>query len=128
MADPSRQETLPDEVEQLRRQAAELQAEVVRLRQALAVVQVSPHLQAASTATRRAREQAADAAGMTEARMLDDGLGPSEYHSASSRAALLRSEDRLHAIVESAVDYVIITADFQNRITGWNSGATRLLG
>lgn len=43
-------------------------------------------------------------------------------------AALLRGEERLHAIIESAVDYAIITADFQDRITGWNKGATRMLG
>lgn len=43
-------------------------------------------------------------------------------------AALLRSEDRLRAIVESAVDYAIITTDLDDRITSWNSGATRLLG
>ena len=46
----------------------------------------------------------------------------------SDHAALLRSEDRLRAIVKSAVDYAIITADLEGRITGWNSGATRLLG
>lgn len=53
-------------------------------------------------------------------------LGPDE--AGLGHAALLRSEDRLRAIVESAVDYAIITADLEGRITGWNSGATRLLG
>ena len=111
MADLPTSAINPNEAKLQRDQVAELRAEVARLREAL-------------TASR----SALGSAGFAEVEVPDDGLGPLRPHSTLSGAALLRSEDRLHAIVESAVDYAIITADFQDRITGWNSGATRLLG
>jgi PAS domain S-box-containing protein len=42
--------------------------------------------------------------------------------------AIAESEERHRLIVESARDFAIITLDFDGRITGWNSGAERLLG
>ncbi|NJR67111.1 MAG: PAS domain S-box protein, partial [Leptolyngbyaceae cyanobacterium CRU_2_3] len=45
-----------------------------------------------------------------------------------TEAALRDRETRLRLIIESAKDYAIITLDFENRITSWNSGAQRLLG
>ncbi|HEY9642336.1 MAG TPA: PAS domain S-box protein, partial [Coleofasciculaceae cyanobacterium] len=45
-----------------------------------------------------------------------------------AEAALRDRETHLRLIVESAKDYAIITLDFENRITSWNSGAQRLLG
>jgi len=105
--------TVPDEMKLLRAEAAELRAETARLRTALAALQHTPP---------------AGSAILTGSDPGNDGLEPTRQHSGLSHADLLRSEDRLHAIVESAVDYAIITADFQDRITGWNSSATRLLG
>ncbi len=104
-----------DEANRLRQRAAELQAEVERLHKALALAQ-------------QANGQASDAVRLTAVRLPSGGLAPPETNAASSREALLQHNDRLHAIVESAVDYAIITADFQDRITGWNGGAARLLG
>jgi two-component system CheB/CheR fusion protein len=42
--------------------------------------------------------------------------------------ALRRSEARLRAIFESAAEYAIITMDRDRRITGWNPGATNMIG
>ncbi|SEQ75516.1 PAS domain S-box-containing protein [Faunimonas pinastri] len=42
----------------------------------------------------------------------------------SSRA----HERHLEAILQSAVDYAVLTLDIEGRITSWNRGATRLLG
>lgn len=42
--------------------------------------------------------------------------------------ALRASEERLRLIVENAVEYAIFSTDLQARITGWNTGAERLLG
>ncbi|WP_234196513.1 PAS domain S-box protein [Pseudacidovorax sp. NFM-22] len=42
--------------------------------------------------------------------------------------ALRASEERLRLIVENAVEYAIFSTDLQGRITGWNTGAERLLG
>ena len=38
------------------------------------------------------------------------------------------SEERFRLILESARDYAIITLDAERRVTGWNTGATRMLG
>ncbi|MGN6312400.1 MAG: sensor histidine kinase [Rhodanobacteraceae bacterium] len=43
-------------------------------------------------------------------------------------AALQASEARLHAIIQSATEYAIVTLDAQGRITSWNSGAESVLG
>jgi len=45
-----------------------------------------------------------------------------------SEAALRTNEQRLQAIVDSAVEYAIITLDEEGRITSWNPGAERILG
>jgi PAS domain S-box-containing protein len=45
-----------------------------------------------------------------------------------TQASLRRSENRYRAIVESAMDYAIITLDLDGRITGWNDGARAVLG
>ncbi len=46
----------------------------------------------------------------------------------ASQAALRRSEARLRLVLDSAVDYAIITTDADGCITGWNRGAENLLG
>lgn len=38
------------------------------------------------------------------------------------------TEDRLRLVLENARDYAIFTFDLDRRVTGWNSGAERLLG
>src|SRR5690606_3107992 len=45
-----------------------------------------------------------------------------------SEAALRDSEERLRLVIESATEYAIVTLDWARRITGWNSGAERMLG
>jgi PAS domain S-box-containing protein len=41
---------------------------------------------------------------------------------------LRESEQRLHLLIESALDYAIFMLDLDNRIMSWNRGAERLLG
>lgn len=45
-----------------------------------------------------------------------------------SRTALRASEQRYRAIIDSALEYAIITLDADGLITSWNPGAERLLG
>ena len=42
--------------------------------------------------------------------------------------ALRSSEERLRLVIENAREYAIFSTDVQGRVTGWNSGAERLLG
>lgn len=42
--------------------------------------------------------------------------------------ALSEREEQLRLIFESATEYAIISSDYERRVTGWNSGAERLLG
>ncbi len=42
--------------------------------------------------------------------------------------ALRVSEERLHLIMESAIDYAIFTQDMHGIITSWNAGAEQLMG
>jgi PAS domain S-box-containing protein len=61
---------------------------------------------------------------------MNDDTGPKDGRQASAAAeeeALRASEARLRAILESAVDYAIITLDCDGLITGWSPGAERLL-
>jgi PAS domain S-box-containing protein len=61
---------------------------------------------------------------------MNDDSGPKDGRQASAAAeeeALRASEARLRAILESAVDYAIITLDCDGLITGWSPGAERLL-
>lgn len=44
------------------------------------------------------------------------------------KVALAKSETSLRHIVDSALEYAIITLDHEGRITSWNAGAARLLG
>ena len=111
-------EAPPDEVERLRREVAALQAQNALLqREAVAAAR-------SSGAAGNGKAQPAQRVLAAAERAREHPAG--EF--APSPAALLRSEERLHAIVESAVDYAIITADLNDRITSWNRGATRLLG
>ena len=115
----------------LSQEAAELRAEVERLRQALAAAETGPADPAARqvrTAAQHAQEHGISRVMPIAATARSQSLQTTDLEPGSSRAALLRSEERLRAIVESAVDHAIITADIEDRITGWNSGATRLLG
>lgn len=45
-----------------------------------------------------------------------------------AEAALRDSEEHLRMVVENAREYAIFTADLDRRITGWNTGAQRILG
>jgi len=115
----------------LRQEAADLQVEVARLRQALATAQTGsgdPAAQQVQAAAQHAQEHWHGLAEPMTAKVRTQSLQVTDLAPGSSRAALIQSEERLRAIVESAMDHAIITADFKERITGWNSGATRLLG
>ncbi|RZL27788.1 MAG: PAS domain S-box protein, partial [Rubrivivax sp.] len=46
----------------------------------------------------------------------------------TTEAALQSSEAHLRMVVENAREYAIFTTDAERRITGWNSGAERILG
>jgi len=46
----------------------------------------------------------------------------------ASQAALAGSEGRLHAILNGATDYAVITTDLAGRVVSWNTGACRILG
>ena len=119
---------------QRRQEVAELQAEVARLRQALAAAQAGAAHDAGLAAQQvhaaafHAQGHAIGPAPPFAAEAHGRGLQVLDADLASRRATLLGSEERLRAIVESAMDYAIITADLEDRITGWNSGASRLLG
>lgn len=110
---------------------ADLQTEVARLRQALAtanagsVEAVARQVQATA---QHAREHWFSNIRPIASEMRSRRLHAADLVSGASRATVIPNESRLRAIVESAVDHAIITADFQDRITSWNSGATRLLG
>ena len=106
-----------NEIDRLRGQVAALQAEVAHLRQDAAAARSGVDSQEGAerqvmAAAARAREHPADA--------FAPALAPD--------TAQHRDGERLRAVVESAVDHAIITADLQDRITGWNPGAARLLG
>ena len=115
----------------LHQEAAELRAEVERLRQALAAAEAGPAdamARQVHAAAQHAQDHGISHAVPMAATVRGQSLQSNDLAPGSSRAALLQSEERLRAIIESAVDHAIITTDFQDRITGWNSGATRLLG
>ncbi|RCW72490.1 CheR family methyltransferase [Pseudorhodoferax soli] len=42
--------------------------------------------------------------------------------------ALRNSEERLRLVLENATEFAIFSTDLERRITGWNTGAQRLLG
>ncbi len=126
---------MSDDVERLlRHEAADLQAEVARLRRELAAARsdlASPEGTArlVQAAAQHAQEHLhGGLAGPIAMAVHGQALQIASVTPASSRVVLLQSEEHLRAIVESANDHAIITAGFDGCITGWNSGATRLLG
>lgn len=125
-------ETDSDIERRLRQEVTDLQAEVARLRENLAAAKASSgdrtEARQIQATAQHAQEHRHDHTSVTAAELHSQGLQAAELAPGSSRMALIRNEERLRAIVESAVDHAIITADFEDRITGWNSGATRLLG
>jgi len=115
----------------LRQEAAELQAEVAHLRQALDKAKAGSGDMAArqvQATARHAQENRHVASRLTADETRSQGLQAADAAPRPRGGGLIRNEERLQAIVESAVDHAIITADLEDRITGWNSGATRLLG
>src|SRR5947199_411830 len=44
------------------------------------------------------------------------------------RAAAQNADRRFHLLANSVEDYAFITYDLDNRVTGWNRGAQRILG
>lgn len=118
---------------QLRQKAADLQSEVANPHEKLDTARSRPGnpestVQQVQAAAQHAREHRVEVAGPTGAAVRSQALQVSDTATGSSRTLLIRREERLRAIVESAMDHAIITADLEGRITGWNSGATRLLG
>ncbi len=103
-----------DEAERLRGEVAALQAKIEHLQRIAETARPNLGQREASAA----RQVLAAAEHAQEYAVPD--LAPG--------SVLLHSEERRRAVIESAVDYAIITADFQDRITSWNEGATRLLG
>lgn len=55
---------------------------------------------------------------------------PSTLHAQleASRAALAESEGRFCAMLEGATDAAVFTLGSQGQVTGWNTGAGRILG
>lgn len=124
-------ETESDVERRLRQEAVGLQAEVAHLRQALAAARAASGDAAAQrvqASAQRVREHWRGDGGPTAGEVRSQRLQAADPPPESSRAVLVRNEEHLRAIVESSVDHAIITADFEGRITGWNVGATRLLG
>ena len=109
MADTGLEASSSDDVGELRQKLVEVQEEVVRLERALAVARANTPARPAPVLAWQGKD---DAAGGATNRESD----------------LLHNEEPLRAVVESAVDYAIVTADLQDRITGWNPGATRVFG
>lgn len=141
-----------DETEDLRRRVAELEVENRALRLAAAgrvaeanagpTVDIvrgrgNPEPEAESRRARQAMRQArsdavlaaADYEGAIAAGKVDLALAQALNRDLlESRAALHHSEQQLHLILESAVEYAIFTMDLAGRITTWNEGARRILG
>ena len=46
----------------------------------------------------------------------------------AAHRALHESEEQLRHILDSALEYAIVSLDAEGRIAGWNGGAERLLG
>ena len=119
MADLDVEASPADDSDVLRQQVVDLQNEVTRLRHALAAAQATAAVQAEPAHKLPAHAR--------------NGADPCPVSAVAFATALhgsdlLANEERLRAIVESAVDYAIVTADLQDRITGWNHGATRVFG
>jgi PAS domain S-box-containing protein len=132
---------------------AELEAEVAALRKALVRLGVTADQVAgldaselASERTDRAadaglarsaaataegghrREMAAGRANLAASEADNKALGRANVALAESRAALHERDERLHLILDSAVEYAIFTTDLNRRVTSWNAGAQRVLG
>lgn len=45
-----------------------------------------------------------------------------------SQKALVDSEERLRLVIENAREYAIVSMNLDRKVTGWNSGAERILG
>ncbi len=124
MADLDLEAPPPEDAGLLRQQAVDLKQEVMRLRQALSAAQAGAAQAGAAKPSTHARNRHAHTKDWAD----PCPASPSSSQRAPSGFDLLANEERLRAIVESAVDYAIVTADLQDRITGWNHGATRVFG
>ena len=132
---------------------AELEAEIAALRGALAQIGGSAQQVAGVDASEPARERADHAAdrglgqsainttqarhgrgmvaGRTDpaaAQPANKALRRANAALAESRAALREHEERLHLILDSAIEYAIFTTDLDRRVVSWNAGAKRVLG
>ena len=58
--------------------------------------------------------------------VVTSGFG--EVAEAKTRRALRDAESRYKAIFDSAIDFAIVAADAQGRITDWNAGAAQIMG
>ncbi|WP_052213726.1 PAS domain S-box protein [Belnapia sp. F-4-1] len=140
------------ELERLRQRRAELEAEVRRLDSLLGtaggVVGPAPNdaagreaeLAAAQVEMRQICAAATDAAALNEQARLgaEAELASVEALNAAlvranadlrlSQAALRKSSELHRLILESAIDYAILSIDLSGRIISWNEGARRILG
>ena len=130
----AREAALLSEIGQLRRQLAESRRSAVQA--ADTIDGVEAHRQAlarsrqeASDAREDAVQARGDAAGAVAA--YAHAMATSQAELGSSRmlnAALQASENRLRLVLESATDFAIVTMDANGRVTGWNAGASNIMG
>jgi PAS domain S-box-containing protein len=130
-----REAELQDEVERLRAalEVAERRAGITAIDQATAEVQHATEVALARTesASMAASSELEVTTARTElawAETLCRALWLANNDLAASRAALRESEARCRLVLESAIDYAIITTDAAGLVMLWNAGAERIFG